>query len=65
MRLTMNAAFTISDEKGILDVIHALQQGNTAETAGETAHQYLLKNAGASDKVANYILEFLPCADKA
>jgi len=59
------AAFTIRDEKGILEAIHTLQQGNTAEIAGETAHQYLLKNAGASDKVANYILESLPCTDKA
>ncbi len=59
------AAFSVSDERGILETIYALQQGTTAETAGETAHQYLLKNAGASDKVANYILEFLPCADKA
>jgi 3-deoxy-D-manno-octulosonic-acid transferase len=58
------SAFTIRDEDGLMSVIQALQPGEAAATAGKRALDYLLNNAGASDKVANYILESLPCRDK-
>jgi 3-deoxy-D-manno-octulosonic-acid transferase len=59
------AAFPITDEQEMLKALQTLLEGNQAEIAGKAAFQYLLKNAGASEKVANYLMESLPCADKA
>ena len=60
----LKAARPVTDIHGLVQAIRDFQQMGIAEKAGKTAIQYLSKNAGASIKVANYILESIPYSGK-
>ena len=48
----------------LMEAINFYREDIQAETAGKTAHDYLVRNRGASAKVTKYLLESIPWGAK-
>jgi 3-deoxy-D-manno-octulosonic-acid transferase len=60
----LKGARSISGLQELIDALQYFRDPGNAEVAGQTAYDYLVKNSGASDKVAKYILESIPYSVK-
>lgn len=60
----LKAARSITDAQELMDAIRFYKDTAHAEAAGKTAHDYLVRNAGASDIVTKYLLESIPYSAK-
>jgi 3-deoxy-D-manno-octulosonic-acid transferase len=54
------AAIAVRDTEGLIEAIRHFQQPENTASAGTKSYHYLQKQKGASDQVANYILDSIP-----
>jgi 3-deoxy-D-manno-octulosonic-acid transferase len=54
-----NAAWPVRSVRELTVALNTLLQPGISEKTGKTAHDYLVNHSGASDKVADYLLESL------
>lgn len=56
----LKAARPVTNAQELMDAIRFYKEATHAKAAGQTAHDYLARNAGASAKVTKYLMETIP-----
>ena len=62
--ISQGAGFVVRNKEELIEKIQFLNQDQQAEQSGMKSRAYLEKNAGASDIIANYILDSIPFRPK-
>lgn len=62
--IRLKAARSVTNAQELMDAIRFYKEDIHADAAGKTAHDYLIRNGGASAKVTKYLLESIPYGAK-